>query len=214
MKKAYYDTFIKYLDQENKDKSVEYVMSLLKSKSITLEECYLNLLSASLSNFVCKEEDEDLCIWKEHTRTSIVRTILEATYPYVIERKNAVSDKKKSVVVVCPSEEYHEIGAIIVSHYFAMNGYESLYIGANTPKNDIVSAVKVIQPDILAISVTNYYNLVVTKKITQEVKQQFPHVKIVVGGLAFHHPDSLSQIVYDKHLTSLDDIAHIEEELQ
>lgn len=211
MNKTYYNQFIKYLDSEEKDKAISYALKLIEENKISLEECYLDLLSASLTNFECLEEDEEICIWKEHTRTSIVRTILEATYPYVIKRKENVKDKKKSIVVVCPSEEYHEIGAIIVSHYFALAGYHSLYIGANTPKSEIISAVKSIQPDYIALSVTNYYNLVVTKKITEEIKANYPNVKIIVGGQAFFHPGALNQVKYDFHLTDFNQIATIEE---
>ncbi|MGD9886488.1 MAG: cobalamin-dependent protein [Bacilli bacterium] len=55
-------------------------------------------------------------------------------------------------------------------------------MGANTPKHDILSAVSVFKPDYVAISVTNYYNLVVTKQITKAIKEKDPSVKIIVGG--------------------------------
>ncbi len=212
MNKSYYNQFVKYLDAELKDKAIKYALSLIEEKKITLEECYLELLSPSLSNFVCNSDDEEICIWKEHARTSIIRTILESTYPYVIKRKESVIDQKKSIVVVCPSEEFHEIGAIIVSFFFALAGYHSLYIGANTPKNEIISAVNTFRPDYIALSVTNYYNLIVTKKITEEIKTNYPEVKIIVGGQAFLHPGALEQIQYDYHLLNFDQIATMGED--
>jgi len=32
-----------------------------------------------------REGDADVCVWKEHVRTSIVRTVVEAAYPYVVK---------------------------------------------------------------------------------------------------------------------------------
>jgi len=202
----YYEPFLKLVNEENKDEAMTYVLNLLKNKKIELYDLYDFFLRPVLNEFVCSSEDEEICIWKEHVRTSIVRTILESTYPYLIEIKKSVPKNNQKVVVVCPSEEFHEVGAIIVTNYFSLAGFDAQYIGANTPKNDILSAVKALKPDYLALSVTNYYNLVVTKQITEQVKGLFPNVKIIVGGNAFNKPGALDHLVYDYHLTHKEDI--------
>jgi MerR family transcriptional regulator, light-induced transcriptional regulator len=202
----YYPAFLKLVNQENKDEAMIYVLNLLKEKKIELYDLYDFFLRPVLNEFECTSEDEAICIWKEHVRTSIVRTILESTYPYLIEIKKTVEKNHQKVMVVCPSEEFHEVGAIIVTNYFSLAGFDAQYIGANTPKNDILSAVKALKPDYLALSVTNYYNLVVTKQITEQVKGLYPNVKIIVGGNAFNKPGALDHLVYDYHLTHKEDI--------
>lgn len=206
----HYNQFISLLDAENKDASIEFALSLLEKQEITLEELYLELLAPSLQLFSCQIADRDLCIWKEHTRTSIVRTILECSYPYVIEKRKQVKLNHKKVVVLCPSEEYHEIGAIIVNHYFLLAGYDSQYIGANTPKQDIILAVRAFKPDYVALSVTNYYNIVITKQITDAIKDAYPTVKIVVGGQAFLQQGALEQVKHDYYLQNVKDVYHLE----
>ncbi|MCU0105236.1 cobalamin-dependent protein [Acholeplasma vituli] len=202
----YYPKFLDLVNHENKDEAMLYVLELLKEKKIELYDLYDFFLRPVLNEFECNSEDEEICIWKEHVRTSIVRTILESTYPYLIENKKTVKKNNKKVVVVCPSEEFHEVGAIIVTNYFTLAGFDAQYIGANTPKNDIVSAVKALKPDYLALSVTNYYNLVVTKQITEQVKGLFPNVKVILGGNAFNKPGALDHLVYDYHLKTKEDI--------
>ena len=201
----YYPTFLELVNQENKDDAMLYVLDLLKERKIELYELYDFFLRPVLNEFVCNMDDE-ICIWKEHVRTSIVRTILESTYPYLIEQKRLIQPNHQKVVVVCPSEEFHEVGAIIVTNYFTLAGFDAQYIGANTPKHDVVSAVKSLKPDYLALSVTNYYNLVVTKQITEQIKGLYPSIKIVVGGSAFSKPGALDHLVYDYHLTSKEEI--------
>ena len=44
-------------------------------------------------------------------------------------------------------------------------------------KEEIISAVRAFSPDYVAMSVTNPYNLVVTKKITDALKETFPTLK-------------------------------------
>lgn len=202
----YYPQFLELVNHENKDEAMLYVLSLLKDKKIALYDLYDFFLRPVLNEFVCSSEDEEICIWKEHVRTSIVRTILESTYPFLIEMKKSVPQNHQKVMVVCPSEEYHEVGAIIVTNYFTLAGFDAQYIGANTPKNDIISAVKALKPNFLALSVTNYYNLVITKQITEQVRGLFPDVKIIVGGSAFSKPGALDHLVYDYHLKTKEDI--------
>lgn len=206
MNTKYYDEFIEILESENKDESLNYVLNLLNEKKITLEELYDELLAPSLTNFGCNLKDKEICIWKEHTRTSIVRTILECTYPYIIERRKTISPIKKKVLLFTPTDEYHEIGAIISTNYFLLAGFEAQYIGANTPKEDIISAVRVLNPDYIAISVTNHYNLVITKKITDELKESFPKVSIILGGQAFYQQNALESIKHDYILYNANEI--------
>ncbi len=209
-----YNTFLEFLKQEQKDQAVLFAMQLLEEKKLTIEELYQELLAPSLTMFECDVEDQEVCIWKEHFRTSIIRTILESCYLYIIERRKNIKKIDKRIVVLTPAFEYHEIGAIMVSHYLLLEGFEASYIGANTPKDDILSAIHAYQPDFLAMSVTNPYNIVITKQINDEIKRFFPEVKIILGGQAFVHQNALEAIKYDYLLQTLDDIKKFGKEVQ
>lgn len=203
MYKKQYQAFLDLVVAEDKDQALTYILDLLE-KGESVRNIYENFLIPSLSDYECLKKEEEICIWKEHTRTSIIRTILEASYAYLIKSKD--KPIKKKIITVCPQEEYHEIGAIIANNYLSLVGFDASYIGANTPSDDILSAVKVLQPDYIALSVTNYYNLVITKRLTERIRQEFPNVKIIVGGQAFSHPESLNQITYDYNLNTFEDI--------
>lgn len=189
-----YTKFLSYLDQENKDEAIKYIHQLLDSGE-SLVNVYEHILIPSLADYHCQEE-ESLCIWKEHTRTSIIRTILESTYIYLLKEKKEKRINKK-IVVACPQEEYHEIGAIIATNYFYLMGYDVKYIGANTPHFEIKSAIEVLKPDYLALSITNYYNITQTKKLLEEIKQLSPQLKIILGGQAALKYANQSGIPYD-----------------
>ena len=87
-----------------------------------------------------------------------------------------------------------------------------IIFGSNTPKSDI-SALRAYEPDFVALSVTNPYNIVVTKQITDEIKKFFPDVKIVVGGQAFNHEGVKESLKVDFVLQSLDDIKKFSKEV-
>lgn len=205
-----YNVFLKHLENEDKDKAVMFILDLLEEDKDILK-IYEEYLIPALSNFACLLEDKEICIWKEHTRTSIIRTILEATYPFIIKSKE--KSNGKSILTVCPKEEYHEIGAIIAANYFNYVGFNARYIGANTPSEEIISAIKVLNPDYLAFSVTNYYNLIEVKKLIDTLRKEYPKLEIILGGQAFANPDSLKQISYDYHLNSLEEIVDFRDEV-
>ncbi len=198
-----YTDFLRLLEAENKDSALMFILELLKGNH-SLIEVYENYLIPSLLDFKCNQEDDEICIWKEHTRTSIIRTILEVTYQFVINEKH--ESINKSVIVLCPQEEYHEMGAVIATNYFILAGFDAKFIGANTPSDNILSAIRVLKPDFIAISVTDYYNLVVTKKLTENIRKLFPETKIIIGGQAFGHKDALNQVTYDYLLQTKADI--------
>lgn len=198
------ETFFKYLDAENKDKAILYIHKLLE-EGIDIINIYENYIIPSLRDYHCNAKEEEICIWKEHTRTAIIRTILESTYPYLIRAKKEKSIDK-FIVIACPQEEYHEIGAIISANYFYLMGFKTKYIGANTPSFEIKSALKIMSPDYLALSISNDYNLIQTKKLIESLKFDFPDLKIILGGRsAIMHAKSVD-MQYDYLLNGLEDI--------
>ncbi|MBN2299848.1 MAG: cobalamin B12-binding domain-containing protein [Acholeplasmataceae bacterium] len=209
-----YEEFIDLLKKEQKDKAVLYAMNLLEKEKLTIEELYQELLAPSLTEFKCDVDDLEVCIWKEHFRTSIIRTILESSYLYIIKRVENIKKIDKKIVVLTPPFEYHEIGAIMVAHYLLLEGFDASYIGANTPKEEILSAIRAYHPDYIAMSVTNPYSVVVTKQITDEIKRFFPDVKIILGGQAFDNKEATHSIQYDYLMHSLNDLIEFGKEVQ
>lgn len=206
MNKQWFDEFMTYLKAEDKPKAVGYALGLIERNEVTIEELYLHILAPSLIYFQCTEKDEDICIWKEHFRTSVIRTILESCYVYVLKRTENVKKNHVKIMVLTPAFEYHEIGAIMNTHFMMLEGFDAYYIGANTPKVEILSALRAYHPDYIALSVTNPYNLVVTKQTTDEIRRFFPEIGIILGGQAFKEPKNVENLKYDYILNSIEDL--------
>lgn len=182
-----YEKFIELLEEEDKEEAVFFALNLVESKEYDVVQLYTEILCPSLNNMECKLEDKNICIWKEHIRTGIIRTIVEGCYEEVIKyRDKNIKKNGKTAVVMCPPEEYHDIGARMVADFFTICGFDTIFVGSNTPFNDFYNAIREVDPDIVAISVSNYYNLFSTKKIIDKLKKvEGVKFKIVVGGYAF-----------------------------
>ena len=109
-----------------------------------------------------------------------VRTIIEMAYPFVLKQRKVNLNKKAAIV--CPDGEQHELGARMVSDYLRIMGYETYFVGRDTPRLEFLDMIKVLDLDVVAISVTNYYNLSKALQTVVDVKEHFPEVTFVAGG--------------------------------
>ena len=206
---GFYDEFVTILDSENKAKAVEYILSKLSAGSIDVKTMYTEILTPALNNWNCDHEKNSLCIWKEHVRSSIIRTVIECTYPYVLkEMKEKYGLKNgKRIAVVCPPDELHEIGPRITADFFILAGYSVVYVGSNTPADSFLGAIKSYSFDYIAIGVTNYYNIFKTQALIRDIRTVDPKIKIILGGLAFKSdPELYRRIDGDMHLNGFDEI--------
>lgn len=205
-----------YFDEENKEKAVMYIISKLESKEIDVITLYSRILTPLLNNIQCDLEDRKICIWKEHVKTGIVRTIVECAYPYVIEKRNQLKNANKGIAaVLCPPEEYHDLGARMAADFFTISGYDTVFVGSNTPYRDFYNAVHAIKPSVVAISVSNYFHLVAAKRMVEELKKAVGYdLKIVVGGYAFvgDEENKLKQVGADYYARTYEDILNIGKE--
>ncbi|AFK07634.1 cobalamin-binding protein [Mesotoga sp. HF07.pep.5.2.highcov] len=180
-------SFIEALDSQDKKRAVEICIDALDSGSIEVVDLYLEILGPALGNWECDYESDRMCIWNEHIRSSIVRTVMECCYPYIIGKRGGKrsAEKEVTVAVLCPPEEYHEIGARMISDIFTIAGYNSTFVGANTPLDTFLEAMKELNPSYIAISVSNYYNLINTRRMITKIREHGGKSRIVVGGKAF-----------------------------
>lgn len=208
-----YREFIPYLESGNKQRCVQIVLDWLTEKKIDIVTLYSEILAPALINQNSQPVNNIPGVWGEHLKTSIIRTIIECCYPFIIRenKEKNVPQTKGKVVIACPPEELHEIGARMVSDYFTLCGFDSVFIGANTPQNDIIDAIKYIRPVYVAFSVTNHFNLVAAKAVVKKAmdlkKETDQSFILIVGGNAFkRNPNLYNEIGADMFLDTFQDI--------
>jgi len=210
-----YTSFLKLLDQEDRQACVELAISHLAAGEIGIVPLYQQVLTPALREKINQHTGKPLSVWREHTRTSIIRTVIECCYPYVIREKSA-QDSRGRVIIFCPLEELHEIGARMVTDFFILCGFEAIFIGANTPHRDIIEAIEDALPDYVAISVSNNYNLVAARRTIRQLidvkeKEQLKF-RIIAGGTAFEgRPGLAGEIGAEFLLQTFEDIKRFAE---
>jgi methanogenic corrinoid protein MtbC1 len=208
--KEFYQEFAKALDREDKERAVHLVVQLLDAGDVGIVQLYTEVLAPALNEWECRDREDLTCIWREHVRSSIVRTILEMAYPHVLRERDAAGIERRGerVAVVCPPEELHEIGPRMVADFFTLAGYDVTFVGANTPIDTFIASVGQVRPRYVAVSVTNYYNLVALRRAIERIQDALPEgTEVLVGGRAFEgRPDLADELGADRLLATFEDI--------
>ncbi len=106
----------------------------------------------------------------------------------------------RHMVMTCVAGELHEIGPRIVADLFELAGWDTFYLGANTPAASIVRLVAERGPDMLCISASMATQLPAAKALIATVRDdaRCAGVKILVGGQPFKRsPDLWSRLGAD-----------------
>lgn len=207
----YLTDFIRILETEDRYEALRFILDLKQTKALSVLEIHRDLLAASL-NAMAKSGDENIDIWKEHIRTSIIKTILENLLPFVIAERDAqATPKGRTVAVLCPPEEYHDVGARMATDILTIHGYETILVGGNTPLR-VFEAGLASQPiDWIAISISNPYHLISTRNIIDSIRSHNPAIRIVVGGNAIEKlGDKAAVLGADRVIHSLADLGNLE----
>lgn len=65
-----------------------------------------------------------------------------------------IADHGPQIVVACPPNETHELGALSVAYHCAVRGCRVMYLGGDTPVEDLRSLCRNIGPALVLLSVT------------------------------------------------------------
>ncbi len=209
------DQLISHLEAEDKEKAFALCLGALARKETGIPELYENILAPALNRIIVGETNQAEMIWQEHAQSAIVRSIIEAAYPYVLsERQQRGLIRDDQVLVFCPQEENHEIGARMAADFFLIWGYQVTFLGSNTPEKTLASAIERLKPRYLSISVSNYFNLVAAKKTIGQIRAVHgDKITILAGGYAFNHrPAAAFEVGADFLVRSFADIGNLGKE--
>lgn len=124
-----------------------------------------------------------ITVAQEHYVSASTQWIMAQLYPHIF------SDQEKDYVFVgaCVSRELHEIGMRMVTDFFEMEGWDTHYVGANTPADSLISMLQARKAHVLGLSVTITSHINEVRHLIQVVRDSvMSHVKILVGGYPFN----------------------------
>ena len=179
---ATHKEFLAGLLSGNRAKCSELANSYL-NEGASIKELYETIIKRALYEVGELWEYNKISVATEHLASAIVEGILNELYIKIISGNKI----NKTVLASCVENEYHQIGIKMISDLFEMNGWNSYFLGANTPTSELISFAKTTKPDIFAISLSIYSHLPMLERMISSIRKEFPELLIVVGGQAFRH---------------------------
>lgn len=209
--------FFQSLTNHDKIRCIHLVKEALDKKSITIPELYEGILAPSLTNIASNDKEQEIGIWEEHVQSGIVRTIVELCFPYLMVGQALDFNLRPKAMVFCQEEEYHELGARMSTDYLTLLGFNAFFIGANTPKEEVFKALKVIKPQLVSISITSFFHLSKLEDMITALRGfvtsgDVEAFTIVVGGYAIDHtPHAKNRIHADYFVKTYEDLKRVKE---
>jgi len=153
------------------------------AKNPSIKDLYEEVFKVSLYEIGRLWETNQITVATEHMATAIVEGILNELFEQIISGKSGT----KKVVVACVENEQHQVGVKMVADVFEMKGWESFYLGTGIPTGELVRFIRETEPDLVAISLSVYFNFANLLKMLEIIRGEFPELQIVLGGQAFIH---------------------------
>jgi methanogenic corrinoid protein MtbC1 len=130
---------------------------------------------------------------QEHFCTAITQMIMTRIYPQIFTGEQ----KKHKAISTCVEGELHEIGLRMVTDLLELDGWNTCYLGANTPGQSIVKLLEEQNPDILLISTTMTIHVDKVADLISAVRRSRSQngLKIMTGGMPFNISPDLYKTV-------------------
>ncbi|MBN1662763.1 MAG: cobalamin-dependent protein [Deltaproteobacteria bacterium] len=153
------------------------------------ETLYLGLIQPVMYEIGRLWEQDKISTAEEHLATSMVGRILAGLYAKL---PIPPPDRGKAIVTSAPNE-FHELGGRMLADMLEAAGWDILYLGANTPAEELIRLIRKTNPRFLAISLTMPFGMDRVAAIISTLKgaPDLGHIKILVGGSAFNSDRNL-----------------------
>ena len=169
----------------DKAAAVRTAVEAVTSGRISIAVLYRDVLTPLLVNAGTTWQRGGISVWEEHLASATVRTVVEILYPGVLKAKAAHGPAGRSALLACPPNENHDLGLRMVVDRFDMAGWQTYYLGPDTPGEDIIDATRRLEVDVVVLSSSTHLSRVALRHFVDSLKAELPNVKVWVGGPAF-----------------------------
>ncbi len=198
-----YNTYQSNLLSGSRSACTQIVADLIHT-DLSIKDLYVHLFQRSMYEMGTLWEQNKISVATEHMCTAITESLINMCYPLIFSAEHC----GKKAVITCTPGEYHHIGARMVADHFELHGWDGYFLGANTPTNELIRFIREHQPDLLAISMSVYFNLPNLKTLVDKIQREYPDLTILLGGQGFRWggTDVFQSGDHIHFITSLDEL--------
>lgn len=158
--------------------------ALMQGRVALPEISVLDLLVGPLMTWVGEQwHDGTIRVGHEHLASVVVKNFLVR-----MRESYSTSSEAPAIVVATPTEELHEVGALLAATLAAIEGWNEVYFGPNLPAVDLANAVIRKEASALALSIAAPGDNPRVRSELSDLRQMLPdEIAIIVGGAGANH---------------------------
>jgi len=171
------------------------------AQGTSIKELYLQVFQPSQYEIGRLWQMNQMSVAQEHYATAATQLIMSQLYAHIFATKR----NGRCLIATGVGGELHEIGLRMVADFFEMEGWDTYYLGSNTPASTIVQTLTERKADVLAISVTMTFHIQLVADLIARVRTIDPsrRIKILTGGYPFNiDPELWRQVGADGYATN------------
>jgi MerR family transcriptional regulator, light-induced transcriptional regulator len=156
-----------------------------------VKDIYINVFQRSQYEVGRLWYTNQVSVAQEHFCSAGTQMIMSQLYPHIFSTEKI----GRRLVAACVGGELHEIGVRMVADFFEMEGWDTYYLGANSPASSIIEAIETRGADVLGLSAAMPFHRKPLREIIEKVREfsGATKVKILVGGYAVKSSPGLWQ---------------------
>ena len=182
------------------------IVNRTKEQMISIKDLYTQLFQESLYEVGRLWEYNQISVAVEHMATAITESLMNTVYSDIVPD----SQKDLRAIIGSTQNEYHQIGAKMVADIYDLNGWDTLYLGANTPTVELIRLADEIEPHVIGLSLSVYFHLSELSDMIQTIRKRDTKCSIIIGGQAFkslngtEFASQFSEVYYIESLDKLE----------
>ncbi len=157
------------------------------------DELFHHVLTPLMHRIGDEWEEGTISVAQEHFASHLFRQRL-----YQFFKVFSMNPNLPNALALCPPGENHEIGLLLFSLFLKRKGVGVIYLGANTPTHGLEKIIVENDIRIVFFSMTRSENAEALRELILLLKEQFPGLKIVLGGQGVPSDDEVLQHFYLK----------------
>jgi methanogenic corrinoid protein MtbC1 len=184
--------YLEALLRTDREQANHLIMEAVE-QGANIEDIYRYVLQPSQGQIGLLWKEHRVSVAQEHYCTAVTELVMAQLYT----RIQRIEKKHQRGVVACVSNELHDLGARMVATFLERDGWDTTYLGANTPTSAIAEVVETCRADVLFLSATIAEHLVTVQGVVRAVRASGLDTgpQIVVGGYCFNQAPTLWRAV-------------------
>ena len=176
--------------------AVRGLVAELRAQDVAAQTLYTELFAPALHRVGELWAQGAISIAEEHVASSLIEQQMAALYP---ESFIAARASRQRVLVASPEGERHVIGLRMVSDILEAQGFDVVFLGADTPRDEFAQALRRYSPEVVVLAAYTAQTATALAETADLLHKLSPRLFIVAGGAA----DPIRHVLQQSERTAL-----------